>query len=268
MRRIDEPGPLIAEGSRTTACGNRNTSAGALPGKFREAIPANFRLLFRWGPRACSDGAPRVGNVGVGLAFQVPRTIPGDSMSNSRSFVGLLHRMSKTEPRHDASVNGTARPPATPDPPADRTPDPDGDAAPESPAEPLEGLLFHSDAPIPLRRGEVITLDTGPTPALDHQFDYQPGAPLPHRGARWTTGPQPVQPGRSELPGRPAPPAPPPLVPSRPTGRTRPPNRARPTSPAGPTSQAGPTSPADPTSQTRPEPQTHRITDAREATAV
>jgi hypothetical protein len=47
--------------------------------------------------------------------------------------------------------------------------------------------MQHSDAPIPLRPGEVIDLSTAHLPQ-EHLFSFKPGAPLPNRGPR--TGPQ------------------------------------------------------------------------------
>jgi hypothetical protein len=61
--------------------------------------------------------------------------------------------------------------------------------------------MNHTEAPIPLRPGEVIDLSTAHLPQ-DHLFAYQPGAPLPNRGPRRGTPTPPALPARPDLPQR------------------------------------------------------------------
>jgi hypothetical protein len=109
-------------------------------------------------------------------------------MSNPRSFVGMLQRMSKSEPKHEASAHGPQKFSAEEDPQA--TPGELSD----------DDRRFRSDAPIPLRPGDVIDLETS-SQSQEHLFTFKAGAPLPNRGSRFAavTPAPPAEPAPAEV---------------------------------------------------------------------
>jgi hypothetical protein len=80
--------------------------------------------------------------------------------SGSRSLAGILHRMTRIDGKHSSS------------------------SPMEQSGEEEETETAHTEAPIPLRPGDMIALR--PSESQEHLFAYEPGAPLPARGGRPT----------------------------------------------------------------------------------
>jgi hypothetical protein len=81
--------------------------------------------------------------------------------------------MSRTEPKHEASANGNQKFPE------------------EGEDNPSDGQNVRSQPPVPLRPGEVIDLSRAAPGSPEQHFQFEPGAPLPNRAARFALADSP-----------------------------------------------------------------------------